>query len=74
MICHPIQSLQQQQLSWDPFRYKRLAMQHGDAKQPVHQRKEEGRLDTAALHHLFQDVHRMEQSQEQLDLEALSQR
>lgn len=40
----------------------------------MHQRKEEGRLDTAAVRHLFQDVHHMEQSHEQLDLEALSQR
>lgn len=40
----------------------------------MHLRKEEGRLDTVALRHLFQEVHRMEQSQEQLDLEALSRR
>ena len=53
---------------------ERFALQHVDAKQPVHQRKEEGRLDTAALRHLLQDVHRMEQSQDQLDLVDLSQR
>lgn len=49
-------------------------MQHGDAKQLLHQRREEGRLSTAALRSLFQDVHHMEQSQSQLDLAALSKR
>lgn len=52
-----------------------LDMKHGAAKQTVHQRKEEdGRLNTAALRHLFQDVHRIGQSPEQLDLDSLSHR
>ncbi|KAL3161364.1 hypothetical protein ABBQ32_010259 [Trebouxia sp. C0010 RCD-2024] len=51
-----------------------LDIKHGDAKQTLHQRKEAGRLDTAALRHLFQDVHRMEQSPEPIDLDSLSHR
>ncbi|KAL3161867.1 hypothetical protein ABBQ38_008957 [Trebouxia sp. C0009 RCD-2024] len=50
-----------------------LDIKHGDAKQILHQ-KEAGRLDTAALRHLFQDVHRMEQLSEPLDLDSLSHR
>lgn len=55
-------------------RVSTLDIKPGTAKQPVHQWKEAGRLDTAAMQRLFQDVHRMEQGQKQVDLEALSQR
>ena len=47
-------------------------MQHGDSKQLLHQRREEGRLSTAALRSLFQDVHHMEQNRSKPDLAALS--
>ncbi|KAA6419912.1 MAG: hypothetical protein FRX49_10102 [Trebouxia sp. A1-2] len=48
--------------------------QHGAAKKVLHHQKEEGRLSTAVLRNLFQDVHRMEQTQKQVDLAALANR
>lgn len=51
-----------------------LDVKHGAAKKLLHHRKEEGRLSTAVLRNLFQDVHRMEQNQKQMDLAALANR
>ncbi len=49
-------------------------MQHEETKQLSQQNRDEGRLSTAAMRNLFHDVHRMEQSENHLDLEALSSR
>lgn len=51
-----------------------LDIKHGATKKLLHHRKEEGRLSTAVLRNLFQDVHRMEQNQKQVDLTALANR
>ncbi len=51
-----------------------MYFQHGATKKVSHHRKEEGRLSTAVLRNLFQDVHRMEQNQKQVDLAALANR